>query len=62
MILEQIKEEKEYLLSVKEYIQLLFSTKERPKYDINTDTYELNGKKYKVLKNYDIIKKKGASD
>lgn len=57
MILEQIKEEKEYLLSVKEYIQLLFSIKERPKYDINTDTYELNGKKYKVLRKYDIINK-----
>ena len=50
-MLEQIKDKKEYLLSVKEYIQLLFSTKEKPKYDINTNTYEINGKKFKILKN-----------
>ena len=59
MILEQIKEEKEYLLSVKEYIQLLFSTKERPNYDINTNTYEINGKKFKILQKSGIIKKDG---
>lgn len=55
MILEQIKDKKEYLLSVKEYIQLLFSTKEKTKYDINTNTYEINGKKFKILKKCDII-------
>lgn len=45
MILDQIK----YLKSVKEYIDFLFSIKETPKYDINTNTYEINGKKNKIF-------------
>ena len=48
---DQIK----YLKSVKEYIDFLFSIKEKPKYDINTNTYEINGKKFKILKKCDIM-------
>ena len=50
-----MKEKIEYLLTIKEYINMLYSIKEKPKYDINTNTYELNGKRFKVLRKCDIM-------
>ena len=50
-----MKEQIEYLKSVKEYINYLFSIQDKPKYDINTNTYEINGKKFKILKKSGIM-------
>ena len=44
-----MKEKIEYLKSAKEYIQLIYSIKETPKWDIKTNTYEINGKKNKIF-------------